>query len=48
MPVDFIAPEIGFSERAECIDFLKEMGITLVEEESKLDCKASMAVVNAL
>ncbi|XP_060591986.1 leukocyte receptor cluster member 8 homolog isoform X2 [Ruditapes philippinarum] len=47
LPVEFIAPEIGFSDRSECLEFLKEMNVTLSGDESKIDCKASLPVVNA-
>ncbi|XP_052268279.1 leukocyte receptor cluster member 8 homolog [Dreissena polymorpha] len=48
LPIDFIIPELGFSDRDECLEFLKEMNVTLLEEGSKIDCKASVAAVNWL
>lgn len=48
LPVEFLVPELGFSDRDECIEFLKEMNVTLTTENSKIDCKASMAVSNSL
>ena len=48
LPLEFIIPELGFSDRDECLEFLKEMNVTLVEKESRIDCKASVSAVNVL
>lgn len=48
LPVEFLVPELGFSDHDECLAFLEEMSVTLTADKNKIDCKASMSVVNAL
>ena len=48
LPVDFLVPELGFSDRDECLAFLEEMNVTLTSEKSIIDCKTSMAITSSL
>ncbi|KAK3586296.1 hypothetical protein CHS0354_038669 [Potamilus streckersoni] len=48
LSVDYVKEELGFSDSGEVVDFLKGFGITLNEDESNMDCKSSLATVQAL
>ncbi|KAL3878043.1 hypothetical protein ACJMK2_035679 [Sinanodonta woodiana] len=48
LSVDYVKEELGFSDSGEVVDFLKGFGITLNDNNSNMDCKSSMAAVQAL
>lgn len=48
VPVDYIKTELGFPTVEDCVVFLKEKGATLTPDETKVDCKTSSTIIQAL
>lgn len=48
LQIDYIQNELSFSNRDDCMQFLVDKGVVLSEDNTKVDCKQSMAAVQAL
>jgi hypothetical protein len=48
LDVAFIERELGFESPEACLVFLKSCGATLMGDDTKLDCKLSMAILASL
>lgn len=47
LPVDHIQRKLSFPALDDCIKFLKEKGAVFTNDETKIDCKASVSAVCA-
>ncbi|XP_034235904.1 leukocyte receptor cluster member 8 homolog [Thrips palmi] len=46
LPISFVTAELAFVSEEKCIEFLTPFGFTYDNEKSKIDCKASAAVLS--
>jgi hypothetical protein len=43
--VDYIHQQLAFNEQVDCLKFLEEQGLAFNKDKTKVDAKASMAVL---
>ena len=48
MGTDFIQTSLGFTDKATCVEWLKEKGVSLSADDTKIDGKANMGVLSSL
>ncbi|XP_013082698.2 leukocyte receptor cluster member 8 homolog [Biomphalaria glabrata] len=48
LPVEFFKKELAFTDKSKCLEFLQEKGVTFTDNNTNIDCKANMAVVQTL
>ncbi|XP_071960157.1 leukocyte receptor cluster member 8 homolog [Antedon mediterranea] len=47
LPVSFVEKELAFEDTAACVAFLTELSVTMTPDQSSIDCKQSMSVLQA-
>ena len=47
IPASFVESELGFTEDAQCLKFLQDLGVVFTTDGTKIDCKLSQGILAA-